>query len=123
MSTYYRIEKKIKVADFLCALAKEGITEKLREPSEDGAHQTPVLTDGNNYLTFYVGDDGTVQDLTCRAWCGAPGRILSGTLLDRNNRRAGRARRTCQGFDCALAGQRSSAGRSPRGMQDGDRAR
>jgi hypothetical protein len=76
MSTDYRIEKKIKVADFLCALAKEGIIKKLREPSEDGAHQTRVLTDGNNYLTFYAGDDGTVQDLTRYAWCRAPGRIL-----------------------------------------------
>jgi hypothetical protein len=31
MFTYYRIEKKINVADLLCSLAKERITEKLRE--------------------------------------------------------------------------------------------
>jgi hypothetical protein len=86
MTTYYRIEKKIKVTDFLNGLAEAGVAEAGIVPGGDFSaiqaaevatdQKERVLTDGNNYLAFYVGDDGTVQDLKRYAWCGAPGRIL-----------------------------------------------
>jgi len=104
MSTDYRIEKKIKVADFLSRLAKARILEVISSHEEVVAKlaktlfphdeatarrgrpeldalacdRVRTLTDGNNYLAFHVDDDGTVQYLTRYAWCrGAPVPILN----------------------------------------------
>jgi len=75
MSTYYRLLGKVLARDlFDGCLAEFGVREHVN-PETNENHR--MLTDSQNYLWVYIGDDGFVGSLTRYAPNGDPTEILN----------------------------------------------
>jgi hypothetical protein len=81
MSTDYCLEKKIPAADVLDGrLMAFGVREQM---SENTTEASKCLTDGRNYIWFYIDDDGAVSCLS-RYGGNVPSKILQAiaTIFD-----------------------------------------